>query len=168
SIRHADLLTNVGALALSFVLNVCLLHTKLTSDPSDPYYSIICISTPKLKVDESIVAESTFGGFSLHSQNVLNSTEATLHKYDGKNPEFLEVAAGEIIWEVYFPHAGKYNLDLSAHNPNKEKIEVAVHIGEQTYTSMLAPDGLVVAEPNEDNYTEEFTDRFIATVEITA
>src|SRR5690606_28179084 len=90
----------------------------------------------------------------------------TLHKYERKDPEFLEVAAGEIIWEVYFPHAGKYNLDLSAHNPNKEKIEVAVHIGEQTYTSMLAPDGLVVAEPNEDNYTEEFTDRAIATVEI--
>lgn len=168
SITHAELLTQEGSRHLSFVQNGPLLHIKLPDDPADPYNSIIRLSTPQLKVDENIVAESTFGGFSLHSRNVLNYTEATLHKYDGKNPEFLEVAAGEIIWEVYFPHAGKYNLDLSAHNPNKEKIEVAVHIGEQTYTSMLAPDGLVVAEPNEDNYTEEFTDRSIATVEITA
>ena len=166
SLTKAELLNENGADVLAFEQNGPLLHITLPAEGSDPFNSIIRLTAPQLSIDNQIVAESTFGGFALHSTNVSHSDDIKMHKYDGKNPNFLEINSGNATWEVYFPNVGKYQLDLSAHNPNKTRVAIEIEIDGVQYEASLSPDGLVVAEPNENNYTEEFTDRAIATVEI--
>src|SRR5699024_9388279 len=90
-----------------------------------------------------------------------------LSKYDGKRPDFIKVKNESLRWRVYFPEKGIYKLDISAHNPQKEAVEVNIQVGSQKQSISLNPDGKVVAEPNQDNYTDEFVDRHVGEIEIT-
>jgi alpha-L-fucosidase len=157
-----ELLTNKGKQLLSYEQQGPLLHINLPENSVDPYDSVIKLSCSNdITIDRNIVAESTFGGFSLQNQNVLNAKDLKILKYDGKRPARI-VSNGETAeWEVYFPRTGAYKLDLSAHNPSGTAVSIEVHIGSQVVQAQLQPDGKVVAEPNENNYTDEFVDRHL-------
>lgn len=158
--KKIELLLNDGNMKeLTFVQNGPLLHIFLPKLATDPYNSIIRLSMSELDLDKEVAAESTFGGFALRNENALHKENLTVQKYDGKNPSFIITKNEKITWKVYFPEKGEYFLDVSAHNPNKENIEIEVSIDEKTIKSQVEPDGKVVAEPNENNYTEEFRDR---------
>jgi alpha-L-fucosidase len=163
-----ELLTNKGKQLLSYEQQGPLLHINLPENSVDPYDSVIKLSCSNdITIDRNIVAESTFGGFSLQNQNVLNAKDLKILKYDGKRPARI-VSNGETAeWEVYFPRTGAYKLDLSAHNPSGTAVSIEVHIGSQVVQAQLQPDGKVVAEPNENNYTDEFVDRHLQEFKIT-
>lgn len=153
-------------LALTFEQSGPLIHIHLPSQQSDPYNSVIRISNTDIKLDKDVVAESTFGGFSLNPKNVLSKEMHNTVPYNGKNPTYIKAKSTPLSWEVYFPQTGTYSLDLSAHNPTDQEIAVEIYIGQEVLKGILQPDGRVVAEPNENNYTEEFVDRRLGSISV--
>lgn len=166
-LEKVELLLNNGSTKeLTYNQDGPLLHISLPSIAPDPYNSIIRISPSELHLDKKVVAESTFGGFALQYDNALNKQRLNVQKYNGKNPTHIVASDEPITWKVYFPKKGEYNIDISAHNPNKDEVEIEVSTGKNSVNGSIAPDGLVVAEPNEDNYTEEFKDHRIDRISI--
>ena len=165
--------TNVNLLArettkqVKFTQNDALIHIHLPHQQVDHYVSTVVLEYDgPIALDSEIVAESTFGGFALNSNNLHNANESQIIKYDGKNPKHINTSGETLTWDVYFPESGKYAIDVSAHNPNKNDVELILLIGTKSYSAILKPDGKVVVEPNENNYTEEFVNRRITEIEI--
>lgn len=155
-----ELLTENGKTQqLEFDQNGPLLHINLPDTQPDPYNSIVRIKISQPELNKNLVAESSFGGFSLRTENILSKENLKIEKYNGKNPEHVRLKDETIEWEVYLPKKEAYKIDLSSHNPNKKEIPIEISIGDNQLKAMIKPDGQVVAEPNEDNYTEEFTDQ---------
>lgn len=153
---------------LNFKQNGPLLHIDLTGEKPNHYVSNIVITydeTPRL--DKDIVSESTFGGFALTTSNTENK-DIKIEKYDGKRPNRITLNPREVLsWKVYIPEPGEYQFDVSAHNPNKENNTIQIKADKSVLKGLLTPDGLLVAEPNEKNYTPEFTDRRIGRITFT-
>ncbi|MBX2951422.1 MAG: alpha-L-fucosidase [Leadbetterella sp.] len=136
-----------------------LMHIKVPKRPADGYNSIIKLEFDDISLDKNIAAESTFGGFALNASNLLNAGNFTIKKYDGTRPERIITAAEPLQWEVYLPEEGTYKIDVSAHNPSAHPLAIEIKVGDTVLKGTLNPDGKVVVEPNEKNYTDEFTDR---------
>lgn len=151
---------------LDFTQHGPILHVQLPQEQPDPYNSIVRIKTDSLKLNKAVVPESTFGGFSLKSSNAINTDKLDITLYDGKNPTYAKIDKDTINWEVYLPKKGIYQVDLSAHNPTNKKVAIEIQLGKQTIKAQIKPDGKVVAEPNQHNYTEEFVDHHIKKINI--
>lgn len=144
-----------------------ILHVQLPNKQSDPYVSTIVLQyNEPLQLDKNIIAESTFGGFALNSSNALNKDQLKIVRYNGKNPRHIKTGGEKIEWEIDFPETGIYKVDLSAHNPNSGPIEISIHTANQGINGKLTPNGKMVVEPNENNYTEEFVNTKIGTIHI--
>lgn len=156
---QVELLGEESAQTIPFEQHGPILHIQLPAEQADPYVSVIRLSYESMELEADIVAESTFGGFSLHSLNGIENPALKHYQYDGKRPAHVHLQDQTISWEVYLYEAGTYHLDLSAHNPNGKDVPIAIRFGDQVIASNIAPNGKVVAEPNEDNYTEEFVDQ---------
>lgn len=152
---------------VDFYQNEALIHVNLPSTQTDNYVSSVVLEfdTP-LVLDNEIVSESTFGGFALNSNNLNNPNETQIRKQDGTRPRYVITEGETLVWDMYFPEAGKYIVDISAHNPRDVNVELELIIGTQTFKASLKPDGKVVVEPNENNYTDEFVNRRIAEIAI--
>lgn len=139
-----------------------LMHIQVPSTQSDRYVSVVKLTFDQpIVLDKSIVGESTFGGFSLNGSNAITNTFKQV-QYDGKRPMHTNMdQAKPITWKVYIPKAGKYRVDVSAHNPQQSAAAVVVANGSQQISYQIKPNGKVVAEPNENNYTDEFVDQEI-------
>ena len=57
-------------------------------------------------------------------------------------------------------------MDISAHNPTKNPIPIKIIVEDKTIGGLIQPNGLMVVEPNENNYTEEFVDTKIGSIKI--
>ncbi|WP_293913478.1 MULTISPECIES: alpha-L-fucosidase [unclassified Sphingobacterium] len=143
-----------------------LIHVKLPSSQSNPFVSVVAFEFPQaVTLEKDIAGESTFGGFSLNSINTINK-DFKVVRYDGLKPTHLIVdQPKEIRWKVYIPKAGTYSVAVSAHNPNKENVEIKVTEGNHQLEGKIAPTGKMVAEPNENNYVDEFVDTSIGTLQ---
>lgn len=165
--QKAELLLANGSQPLSFEQYGPLLHIALPPQQSDPFVSVIRLTyTDDLSTDPSIVAASTFGGFALTGGNAFNKEDLAPIKSDPTRPAHVQTAGEEITWALYLPEAGTYHLDLSAHNPTKENIAVTIQIDGKTIQASIEPNGQVVAEPNENNYTDEFVDHRVGEIHI--
>jgi alpha-L-fucosidase len=153
---------------LSFTQAGPLLHIKLPATQTNPFVSVIALEFPaSVTVQKDIAAESTFGGFSLNSTNTIQKNSKVV-RYDGLRPTHIVLqASGEISWQLYIPKAGTYTVDVSAHNPNKENISFTISEGAQQSAGRIVPSGKVVAEPNENNYADEFPDMNAGTLSFT-
>jgi len=157
--KRTELLAPTGSKTLSFGQKGPLLHIQLPAEQPDPFVSVVRVDYDSISIDPKIVAESTFGGFALTPHNASNAEMFDLAKYDGKRPARAHVAKGEkMLWEVYAPAPGYYSVDLSAHNGTGTDIPVSIRFAGSEMTILIAPDGKVVAEPNENNHTDEFVD----------
>ena len=144
-----------------------ILHVELPKKPLDNYVSnIIFEFDDTINIDKNLVAESTFGGFSLKADNLVENIGIQIVKYDGLRPMHIISDGNSQQWQVYFPENGSYKIDISAHNPTHSAVEVEIKIGKQAIKATLQPNGKVVAEPNENNYTEEFTDTYIGQIHL--
>ncbi len=151
-------------LALSFDRHGPLVHIHLPAGQSDPYVSVIRLTTDgNIKLDKEVAAESTFGGFALRSHNALDKEGLPIVKYDGTRPTYTRMQGHTMKWKVYFPKKGKYYIDFSAHNPTKETVTAEIRIGNLTIDASIAPDGKVVVEPYQHNYTDEFVEHQLGT-----
>ncbi len=150
---------------LSFKSDGPLLHIDLKDEEPDNHVSnIILLYNQPLAIDRDIVAESTFGGFALTATNHQNK-EVVFEKYDGKQPNRIKLDGGrKVRWAVYIPEPGLYKLDLSAYNPLKTNKRVSIIVDKTTIEGLLEPNSMMVAEPNENNYNPEFTDRRIGEI----
>lgn len=157
----AELLLPHGSQPLSYKQYGPLTHIQLPSRQSDPFVSVIRLTYDSLETTPAIVAESTFGGFALTGQNVTDSARLKLVEEDDTRPPHVQTTSDKISWELYLPEAGTYRIDVSAHNPTKADIPVSIQMDGKTFHASLPPSGKVVAEPNEDNYTDEFVDTHI-------
>lgn len=151
---------------LSFQQYGPLLHIALPKQASDPHVSVLRVSYAALDLAPSIVAESSFGGFALNASNALKQEDLQVVPYDGKRPTHIVSQGNQITWEVYLPEPGQYSLDLSAHNPNEADVAVSIHIAQQSLQQQLEPSGKMVAEPNENNYTDEFVDNRMGSFQV--
>jgi len=152
---------------LNFVQNGAIIHVDLPQDPTDNFVSVLKLEFDKsVDFDTEIVAESTYGGFALHSKNITNTKEHQLIEYDGKRPNHTLSKGQDLIWYVDISESGNYTLDVSAHNPTMNNVHITILVGEQKIEGILKPNGLMVVEPNENNYTQEFTDLHIGKIEI--
>ncbi len=144
---------------LSFEQKGPLIHVKLPATQANSFVSVIALEFPaSMLLQKDIVAESSFGGFSLNSANAINK-DFKVKPYDGLRPAHIILDVGvSPTWRVYIPKAGAYKLDISAHNPNKEPVSITITDGTTELESKLLPGRKVVAEPNQNNYAEEFAD----------
>ncbi|MFD1768598.1 alpha-L-fucosidase [Sphingobacterium suaedae] len=157
--RKVELLTGSTPRALSFTQQGPLLHIQVPQQQPDPYVSVVRMTYDQIDLEPRIAAESTFGGFALTGTNAQESKELMHLRYDGKRPAHIHTKGEKISWEVFVPEPGIYAVDLSAHNPTEADIPVNIRFAEQQIQSAVDPSGKVVAEPNEDNYTDEFVDK---------
>ena len=150
---------------LLFTQNGPLLHIDLGREQPNQYVSNIVLRYDNtLRLNKEIVAESTFGGFALIPSNN-NNKDLKIEKYDGKRPARVSLDAKKVLsWTIYIPSPGKYYFDVSAHNPLKEDKSIRITVDKETIVGQLTPDVQMVAEPNENNYTPEFTDRRIGSI----
>lgn len=143
-----------------------LIHIHLPEKPANGFNSIIKMELDEISLDKNIVAESTFGGFALNSSNLLNRNNFTIKRYDGTRPARIITSTEPLQWEVYFPEKGTYKIDVSAHNPGGNSLAIEIKVGDSLLKGTLNPDGQVVVEPNENNYTDEFTERNLGEITI--
>ncbi|ANH80336.1 alpha-L-fucosidase [Niabella ginsenosidivorans] len=158
--EKAELITDAGKQPLHVTQNGPLTHIQLPGKAGDPFVSTIALQYAQpVELDEEVVAESTFGGFALNSENVWdNRVQYQLIKYDGLRPTHLVMdKAGTVTWEFYAPEAGNYTVDLSYHNSSKENMAITIAAADQQLLQQLKPTGKVVVEPH-DSYTDEFID----------
>ena len=143
-----------------------LIHVKLPSSQSNPFVSVVSFEFPQaVTLEKNIAGESTFGGFSLNSTNTINK-DFKIVRYNGLKPTHLIIdQPKEIRWKVYIPKAGTYTVAVSAHNPNKENVEIKVAEGSHQLEGKITPTGKMVAEPNENNYVDEFVDSTTGTLQ---
>ncbi|MCI0920807.1 alpha-L-fucosidase [Sphingobacterium rhinopitheci] len=152
---------------LTFDHQGSILHVNLPKESANDIVSNIVIEYNEvLAIDDKIVPESTYGGFALNSNNLLQKEDNTIIAYDGKRPSYFLASGAPLLWDVYFPKKGIYHIDISAHNPTHKNVAVEITIGENTIKALLQPNGKVVAEPNENNYTEEFVDTNVGYLKI--
>lgn len=161
-----EILNATGNEPLRFTQEGPLLHIHLPSRQADPYVSIIRVSYNTVELDPNIVAESTFGGFSLQPNNIITPKGIHIIKYDGTRPEHFLARDEDITWEVYIGEPGNYRVDFSAHNPGTQPVIAHVDFAQQTLSAPIKPNGKVVNEPNEENYTDEFVDNHLGKVYI--
>lgn len=161
-----ELLSKDGASTLSYTQHGPLLHINVPQHAPEHYNSIIKITYNTVEIEPDLVAESSFGGMALHALNVLNLEMHDLVRYDGFRPNFIKTNQNKLSWLVYFAEKGDYSIDLSAHNPSTESVPINISNNLVNIKSTIAPNGMIVAEPNENNYTEEFVDNPIGTIRI--
>lgn len=152
---------------LSFEQKGSIIHVDLPHTATDNFVSLVKLEFDKImEYDSEVVAESTFGGFSLSSNNLLNPSEYEILRYDGKRPSHIISKGQELSWQMEFPEKGLYTVAVSAHNPTNKDLRISIQIGNQSINGLLKPNGLMVVEPNENNYTEEFTDIHMGQIDI--
>ncbi|MFD2968036.1 alpha-L-fucosidase [Sphingobacterium bambusae] len=157
--KKVELLSNNQTQTLPFEQQGPLLHITLPDRQADHFVSVLRVEYPSIDLDANVVAESTFGGFGLTGINAKETNKLSHARYDGKRPAHVKTSEAAISWDVYFPEAGTYRVDLSSHNPNEENISITVALGKQQLDAVVKPSGKIVAEPNEKNYTDEFVDQ---------
>lgn len=144
-----------------------IIHINLPDHANDNYVSNIILEFDKnINFDTEIVAESTFGGFALRANNVINKNKVKIYNYDGTRPQHIITEGEHIEWKVYFPEKGTYSIDLSSHNPTDTIVDTELYINGFLLKNHLSPNGKMVVEPNENNYTDEFVDQIIGNIEI--
>nr|WP_243403196.1 BlaB/IND/MUS family subclass B1 metallo-beta-lactamase [Sphingobacterium haloxyli] len=164
--QKAELLSADGTRPLSFKQYGPLTHIQLPQQQSDPFVSVVRLTYDSIETVPSIVAESTFGGFALTGRNAQHKEKLQLIEEDYTRPAYVQTTGGKITWELYLPEAGVYHIDLSAHNPTKKNIVISIGISGNNLQAAITPNGKVVAEPNEDNYTDEFVDTPIGEITV--
>ena len=152
---------------LNFVKKGSSIHINLPKDATDNFVSLVKIDFDQnVDFDKEIVAESTFGGFALHSKNLIHAKSHEIISYNGKHPNHILSQGQDLLWFIDIPDSGIYTLDISAHNPTPNNIPITIQVGEQKIKGILKPNGMIVVEPNENNYIEEFTDTTIGKIKI--
>lgn len=150
---------------LSFTKNGSILHINLPEQSSSDIVSSLRLEYDTLlEIDAEIVPESTYGGFALTTNNLINKEEQHLTTYDGTRPAYLTATEKEAKWSVYFPEKGTYSIAVSAHNPTGKTVPIEMSIDNIKLTALLLPNGKIVVEPNENKYTDEFVDTNIGKI----
>lgn len=152
---------------LNFIKKGSIIHIDLPKHASDNFVSLIKLDfAQQVEFDLDIVAESSFGGFSLNSKNISNKNNQELRSYDGKRPDHIISKGQELQWYIEIPEKGEYALDVSAHNPTKNNVPITIQAGKQKIQGIFKPNGMMVVEPNENNYVEEFTDTPLGSIKL--
>jgi alpha-L-fucosidase len=152
---------------LNFIKKGSIIHIDLPKHASDNFVSLIKLDfAQQVEFDLDIVAESSFGGFSLNSKNISNKNNQELRSYDGKRPDHIISKGQDLQWYIEIPEKGEYALDVSAHNPTKNNAPITIQAGKQKIQGILKPNGMMVVEPNENNYVEEFTDTPLGSINL--
>ncbi|WP_127125437.1 alpha-L-fucosidase [Pseudoflavitalea rhizosphaerae] len=163
-----ELVTPTGRKQLKFTQNGPLTHIHLPEEQGNPFVSTIVVQYAQpLELDEQVVAESGFGGFSLNGKNNSDSSSKyELKDFDGTRPAHLVInTPGQLTWKLYAAEAGKYKVDLSFHNAIRNDIECTVSVPGQTLSQQLKPTGQVVVEPHDYN-TDEFVNTRMGIINI--
>jgi alpha-L-fucosidase len=135
-----------------------ILHIKVPEEHPDPYVSVLKVTLNDLQLDKEVVAESTFGGFSLNAKNT-TTKNLEFKAFDGTKPDHLVLKPNEKVqWKVYLPEAGQYTVESSIHNGAGKDVKLIIKEGDNTLSTMAKPNGKVTVEPNENWYVEEFLD----------
>ncbi|GHE23792.1 alpha-L-fucosidase [Sphingobacterium griseoflavum] len=161
-----ELLVNHQTQNLSFKQHGPLLHIQLPENQPDHFVSVLRITYQAIDLDSDVVAESTFGGFALVGTNARENKKLTHAHYDGRRPAHIKTKETEINWDIYLSEAGKYTVDLSAHNPHDEDIHLHVSLEGQQLDGTVKPTGKVVGEPNEKNYIDEFVNQRLGEISV--
>ncbi|WP_437920985.1 alpha-L-fucosidase [Sphingobacterium sp. LRF_L2] len=164
--KSVELLASNQHIPLRYQQNGPLTHIQLPSKQSDPFVSVVKLDYDTILLEEEIVTESTFAGFALNTENKISPNDIHIFTYDGKRPNHIQTKGEKVSWEVYFPEAGIYSVDLSAHNPTDDIVPITIQINGEHLNGSLTPNGKIVVEPNENNYTDEFVDQLIGEIQI--
>lgn len=165
--EKAELITPSGKMALRFTQSGLYTHIQLPRVAADHFVSVIALQYAQpLELDEKTVAESTFGGLALSSENdTENPSKYKQVQFDGLRPSHLIIDKdGLVVWQIYIPGPGTYNVDISYHNDSKTGMPVNISAGEQNLSQTLKPTGKVVVEPH-DSYTDEFVNNRIGVLD---
>lgn len=144
-----------------------IIHIHVPEEQPDPYVSVLKVTMDQPQFNTEVVAESTFGGFSLNAKNHL-SKNLEFKAFDGTKPDHLVLKANQTVkWKVYLPEPGEYSLETSLHNGSGKTTQITIKDIESTFTVSAAPNGKVTVEPNQNWYVEEFLDVPVGKINIT-
>ncbi len=148
---------------LTYTQNGPYLHIQTPLVVPDPFVSVVVLEfDTAIQLDDEVVSESSFGGYALHGSNVLNATPSDIKKnrFDGTRPAHLVVTEPTTLrWKVYVNEPGSFEFDISYSNQAKDEAEVTFQVGETEFRENLAYTGQVVVEPNQEYYTDEFSEK---------
>lgn len=165
--KSVELLTSNGKKqALKFQQWGPVMHIQCSDQAADPYVSVIKLTFDNFQLNNEVVAESTFGGFAMNAKNSI-SKDLEIKEFDGTRPDHIKLQAKQKVqWKVFIPQSGKYTLEASLHNPQKENVRLSITVNGKTYQAIAKPNGKVTVEPNENWYVEEFLDIPIGQLDI--
>lgn len=146
------------------------LHIQTPRTAPDPFVSVIVLEFDSAaKLNEDVVAEASFGGYPLRGNNALElPVEVTRVRYDGLRPEHVVVTKPTTLrWKVYMPEAGEVDVDISYSNQASGEATVTVRADAAELSGTLSPTGQVVAEPNQNYYTDEFKEQPLGKIRFT-
>ncbi len=144
-----------------------IIHIHVPEEQPDPFVSVLKVTMDQPQFNTEVVAESTFGGFSLYAKNHL-SKGLEFKAFDGTKPDHLVLKANQKVqWKVYLPEAGEYSIESSIHNGSGKTTQLSIKDIESTFTVSAAPNGKVTVEPNQNWYVEEFLDVPVGKINIT-
>lgn len=165
--KQVYLLQDKLAEEIPFTQKGPILHLHTPRVAPDPFVSVVVLEFDgPIVYDHEVVAESSFGGLSLRGNNLLEwPVGIRLVPYDGLRPEHLVIDQPTVLrWKVYVNQSQSVRLDISYSNQAAGAAEVKVSGAGQQVTGELMHTGKVVAEPNQQFYTDEFREQPLGSI----
>ena len=133
----------------------------------DPFVSVVVVEFDVVQLDNQVVSESSFGGYSLHGNNVVSTAPNDVDKkrFDGTRPQHSVISEPTTLrWKVYVSEPGSFNFDISYSNQGDGKAPMTLQADGTTISDDLPHTGQVVVEPNENYYTDEFREKSLGNI----
>ena len=147
---------------LDFKFNKAVISVKLAKNLPDPYVNVIELEfNKKPKIDQDLVAESKYGGYSLKFTNSISAQGNSLinkAKRFGSIPPNIEIKDSmKISWKIFIDKPSKYNIDIS-YNFQKKITDgsLSIKVNNKKFKHSLKFTGKTVGEPIQDFVIDRF------------
>ncbi|WP_257666159.1 alpha-L-fucosidase [Parapedobacter tibetensis] len=146
------------------------LHVQAPRVAPDRFVSVVVLEFETgMQLDKEVVAEASFGGYSLRGNNIIDHLDAPNKvRFDGTRPEHLVITGPTTLrWKIYVDQHMVYNFDMSYSNQGKGEASITLQASDTELTNELPHTGKIVVEPNQDYYTDEFREKPLGKITFT-
>ncbi|UBM57815.1 alpha-L-fucosidase [Marinilongibacter aquaticus] len=151
-------------------------RTELTLPAApDKYVSVLVLEYEKKPtVDNTLIAETSFGGFSLKPQLAFekegDAKDKAAARFETIPPHVEINEVQQYTWQMYIPKAGKYRIDLSYafEDDIESNSKMKVKMAEQSLVHQVEFTGQTVGEPLQDWHIDRYLSHSIGSIKIPA
>jgi alpha-L-fucosidase len=147
---------------LPFSSDGILTRLELPAYAPDPLVSVVVLEYASYpSIEEGLIAQSVYGGFSLTPKNALKSEGNTFIEAPGRRgtiPAHIQVKDKSTYqWWIYLDKAVTLNTDVSyAYQGKESKGKITIRSGPGSLSAKFKPSGRFVGEPNSNWQIDSF------------